>query len=72
MELDWTVNLDRRTAESPAGFLVFHPAPDGNFWVAATSAATADLASLIASASAAIAVALKGRRDRLERLGLAP
>jgi hypothetical protein len=67
MNVDWIVNLDRRTAESTAGALVFHPVADGNFWIAAT-AVSADLAVTLASASAAIAAALQNRREVLQRL----
>lgn len=67
MELHWNINLDRRTAESAGGALVFHPQPDGNFWIAVTSAKS-DLTVLLGSASAAIADALRTRRATLLRL----
>lgn len=70
MELHWNINLDRRTAESAGGVLVFHPQADGNFWIAATSA-SGDLTMLLGSASTAIADALRGRREVLLQLAAA-
>ena len=67
MELHWNINLDRRTAESAGGELVFHPQEDGHFWIAVT-AARADLTLLLGSASAAIAEALRVRREILVHL----